>query len=158
MPAKGSISKFHGRYSLIGQDLWKRYVKETGDNIEYKEFKAIIAEEIKEVKKWVMKEPIGFQIPIMGNLAVNRYVATGPDFVSYIYHGDSTKIKNHNFHTGGYVFKIQWFRSTNSHESRFAYYFFKATREFNRDFAKLLKSGDYPNYNCYSQDHFVKAR
>lgn len=155
MPAKGTIAKYHGRYALISRSLWKKYVKETSDKISYSDFLIIIAEEIKEVRKWVMREPIGFQLPSMGNLAVNKFKPAG-DFTAYIYNGGTTKIKNHNIHTGGCVFRLQWFRCSSSHQSRLAYWYFKATREFNRDLGKLLKTGSYPSYNCYSQDHFVK--
>ena len=155
MPARGTIMKYHGRQPFLGKALWKKYVKTTGNKIPYKEFMAIIEEEIKEVRKWTMREPIGFQIPNLGNIAVNRF-RPRETFVSYIYNGGKTKIKNHNLHTGGYSFKIQWFRLSNTHTSRLGYYYFVATREFNRDLGQLLKSGEYPNFNCYAQDHFLK--
>lgn len=154
MPAKGTIGHFHGRYSLISRDLWKKYIAETGDDISYELFMGIIAEEIKEVRQWAMREPIGFQIPNMGNIAVNKFKPA--DYTPYYYNGGSTKIKNHNVHTNGYVFRIQWFRCASTHKSGLPYWYFKAARAFNRELGKILNTGSYPSFNCYSQDHFVK--
>jgi hypothetical protein len=155
MPTKNSISKYRGRLPLLSQKLWKKYVKETGDEISYEEFTTIIVAEIREIKNWVLKEPIGFQMSEIGNITINKF-KPGSDYVTYLYNGGKTKIKNHNIHTGGCIFRIQWFRRSTSHKDRYAYWYFSASREFKRELGKQLKSGKYPNYNCFSQDHFVK--
>ena len=154
MPAKGSIGVFHGRYPFICPALWRSYKKKTGDKISYKEFKAIIAASMEEVQKWVLKEPIGFQLhPKFGNIAVNRFKPNS-DFKAYL-NTSLGPILNHNLHTGGHCFKIQWFHSHVTHACRQPYWFFKANRAFNRNLAATIKSGHGPQYNSYMQSHFV---
>lgn len=154
MPAKGSIDRFHGKHLFISQALWMRYKRVTGDKIPYKEFQAIIASSMEEIQKWVLREPIGFQLHTkMGNLAVNRFKPR-EDYKTYI-NTSIGPILNHNLHTGGHIFKIQWFHSHNSHACRQSYWFFKAGRAFNRNLASVLKSGQSPNFNSYMQSHFI---
>ena len=154
MPAKNSIGAFHGRHPLIRQDLWKRYMKETGQKIDYEEFKKIIAESMEEIKKWVLREPIGFQMsPKLGNIAINRF-AMYKTFRAYTKTPLGSVI-NHNLHTGGYIFTIRWYHSEASHKSRQPYWFFKACRAFNRSLAVVLKGSERPNFNSYMQDHFI---
>ena len=152
MPAKGSISQFHGRYSIINKKLWAKYIKETGEDVSYEDFKLILAATMEEIKSWILREPIGFQIPELGNIAVNRF-KTNSDFKSYI---GSTPIRNYNLHTGGNAFKIQWFHSSTVLRGRIPFWFFKASRAFNRSLAVVLKANNSPSYNSFMQDHFIQ--
>lgn len=153
MPAKGSIGKFHGRYPLISVKLWKKYVKDSGSDVSYEDFKNILAESMSEIRKWVLKEPIGFQMPGLGNVAVNRFKPK-KDFKTFI---NTTKgpVKNHNLHTGGDAFHLRWYHSSSSYSKRMPYWFLKASRAFNRELAVVLKRGNSPNFNSFTQDHFV---
>lgn len=153
MPAKNSIGQFYGRYSLVSKDLWKRYVTTTGSDVTYDQFKAITAGTFKEIQKWAMSEPIGFQMPDLGNIAVNRF-KPNKKFRNYI-NTPKGPIRNHNLHTGGDVFQIRWFHSSSSFKSKMPYWFFKASRAFNRSLATVLKANDSPNFNSFMQDHFI---
>lgn len=152
--ARRSIDRFHGKLLFIGKDLWRRYKKETGDRISYEEFQAIIGASMAEVQKWVLKEPIGFQLhPKLGHIAVNRFKPR-EDFKTYL-NTSLGPVINHNLHTGGHIFKIQWFHSHTNHASRQPYWFFKANRNFNRTLAAVLKGGQSPIFNSYMQSHFI---
>jgi hypothetical protein len=153
MPAKNSIGQFHGRYPLINHELWKKYMESTGDAITYNEFKSIIAASMSEIQRWSLKEPIGFQMPNLGNIAVNRF-KMDKDFRAY-HNTEKGPIRNHNLHTGGDAFQIRWFHSSTSMKSRMPFWFFKANRTFNRTLASILKANNSPNYNSFMQDHFV---
>lgn len=157
MPAKNTKSKYHGRYRFISLQLWKKYKKTTGSDISYKEFRLIILSSMKEVANWVLKEPIGYRFPYrLGSIAVNRFRTYG-DFKTYLNTKDKNgkPIRNFNLHTGGDCFRIQLFHNTRSNKERASYWFFTADRTFKRTLAKVLKSGDGPLYNAYTQDHFI---
>lgn len=157
MPAKNSISKFYGRHRFISLKLWRKYVRQTGDKISYKEFQAIIAESFKESRKWILREPIGMQFPgKLGHIAINKFKSYGT-FKTYTNTRtkDGKPILNYNLHTGGYIFKIQWFLNTRSYSERVPYWFFSASRDFKRTLAKLIKGGTYPVFNTFMQDHFT---
>ena len=154
MPARGSIGMFHGRHPFIGKDLWRKYKRETGDRISYGDFQEIVGASMAEIQKWVLREPIGFQLhPKFGNIAINKF-KPHEDYKPKLYTSIGP-ILNHNLHTGGNVFKVQWFHSHVSHASRQPYWFFKANRTFNRSLAAVLKSGQGPQFNSYMQSHFV---
>ena len=153
MPVR-NVDMFHGKHLFIGTALWIKYKKTTGDKISYKEFQAIIASSMDEVQKWVLQEPIGFQLhPKFGNFAVNRFIPRD-DYKTYI-NTSLGPIINHNLHTGGNIFKIQWFHSHATHACRQPYWFFKANRTFNRSLATVLTGGHSPNFNSYMQSHFI---
>lgn len=156
MPAKHSIGKFHGRHPLINRKMWRRYVKESGNKISYDLFKNIFLSSMEETKKWVLREPVGFKLPYkLGNLAVNKFKTYG-DFKTYTNTrtSDGKPIKNFNLHTGGNVFRIQWFYNSRQFIERHPYWFFDACRDFKRNLAKVLKSSNPPLFNTYMQDHF----
>ena len=157
MPAKNSIGKFHGRYSFINQKLWRKYMRQSGERIPYAQFKAIITASIKEQRRWILREPIGIEMPgKLGNIAINKFKTYG-EFKTYLRTKSPTgkPILNFNLHTGGHAFKIQWFKNTRSFTERIPFWFFDATRDFKRSLAKLIKGGSYPVYNSYMQDHFT---
>lgn len=159
MPTRGSIGKFHGRYHLLSQDLWKKYKKESGKDISWTDFKNIILLSIEETKAWVLREPIGFQLPGKnGHIAINRFKTYGA-FKTYTNTRTSSgqAILNHNLHTGGYTFRIQWFKSTRRFTDRVVYWHFEASRAFKRSLAAVLKGMRGPMYNTFMQDHFVKV-
>jgi hypothetical protein len=159
MPAKGSIGQFHGRKTFLTLKLWRKYKRETGVDITYKEFVAIFCTTIEEVKKWILREPAGFRLPVkLGNIAVNTFKTYGT-FKTYInVRHEGKPILNHNLHTGGNVYKLQWFHSTRNYNDRVPFWFFVASRDFKRNLAKVLKRGVYPNYNTYMQDQFTDKR
>lgn len=153
MPIR-SIDKFHGKHLLICPALHRKYVRETGNKISYKEFTAILAESMKEVQKWVLSEPIGFQLtPQLGNIAVNKF-KPNPKFKAYI-NTTLGPLTNHNLHTGGNAYRIQWFHARKDHDSRQPYWFFKAGRAFNRALASVLKGDSRPIFNSYMQSQFI---
>lgn len=157
MPAKGKTGKYHGRYVFFGRHLWKKYVKETGSTISYEDFKKVFLLTMEETQKWIIREPVGFRLPLkLGNLAINRLRTYG-DFKTYtgIKNAEGRVIPGHNLHTGGYTFRIQWFHTTRSCKDRVTFWFFDAERKFKRNLAKVLKSGKAPVYNTYMQDQFV---
>ena len=159
MPTKGSIGKFHGRYHLLSPDLWKKYKKEIGSDILYSDFKKIVLASIEETKAWVLREPIGFQLPGKnGHLAINKFKTYG-DFKTYtnMRTSEGKAILNHNLHTGGNTFRIQWFKSTRRFTERIVYWHFEASRAFKRSLAAVLKGKRAPIYNTFMQDHFVKV-
>lgn len=154
MPVR-SIDRYHGKHLFIGQALWRKYIKETGDQISYRDFVNIVDTSIEEVKKWVLREPIGFQLhPHLGNIAVNKFMPA-PDYKTYI-NTALGPIVNYNLHTGGYIFKLQWFHARTTHASKQPYWFFDACRSFKRALAVVLKSGKAPSFNSYMQNHFVR--
>lgn len=158
MPAKNSIIKFHGRHQFIDKKLWKKYKKITGVDISYDDFRLIIASSISEIRNWVIREPIGFQFPgLLGHLAINRFKTYG-EFKSYMRTRDGRPILNHNLHTGGYTFRIQLFKATRRFQERVPFWYFEACRDFNRSLSSRIKSGRYPSYNTFMQDHFVKIK
>lgn len=155
MPAKNSISNYHGRHRFLSESLWRKYVKETESDISYADFRKIVIASMDELRKWVLKEPVGFQMsPRIGNIAINRFKPEHGSFKAFHYTKER-RIPNYNLHTGGAVFKIQWFHASSTHKSRNPYWFFKASRVFNRSLAFLLKSGKSPSYNSYMQNHFI---
>lgn len=152
--ATRSIDRFHGKHKFICPALWRKYVQTTGQEISYKDFTQIIAEANKEIQTWVLKDPIGFQLtPQLGNIAVNKFEPK-PGFKTYI-HTPLGLIPNHNLHTGGKAFRIQWFHARVDHESKQPYWFFKANRTFNRALAAVLKGINAPTYNAYMQSQFL---
>lgn len=153
MPAKNSIGDFHGRYHLISKDLWKQYQKTANTPVTYEEFKDIVASSMQEIQKWVLKEPIGFQLPNLGNIAVNMF-KPNREFKAYINTSQGPVI-NHNLHTGGNVYSIRWFNSSTAHKSKQPFWFFKAERKFNRALASVLKGDKSPVFNSFMQDHFI---
>ena len=152
MPAKNSISRFHGKYSFINKDLWKKYKKSTGSSITYKEFQTIISTSLGEINKWIMREPIGFQLPFIGHMAINRFKTFGK-FKQY---RNGVAMPNSNFHTAGNTHRIQYFKITRSFKTRLPFWFFKACRHSNRALAKVLKNDSRPLFNSFAQDHFIK--
>lgn len=155
--ATRSIDKFHGKHLFICPALHRKYVKESGNDISYKDFTAILAETMKEIQKWVLAEPIGFQLaPQFGNIAVNKF-KPNPKFKAYI-NTSIGPIQNHNLHTGGNAFRIQWFHARNDHDSRQPYWFFKANRIFNRTLASILKGNNKPIFNSYMQSQFITKK
>ena len=79
------------------------------------------------------------------------------DFKTYTNTKNEGKaILNHNLHTGGYCYRLQMFLLTKAYIQRRVYWFFDAERKFDRSLAKVLKSNNYPNYNSFTQDHFIK--
>lgn len=157
MPAKGSIGKFHGRHHILNKKLWRSYKKETGNKISWADFSAIVLESMKGIREWVVREPIGFQLPgRIGNLAINKFKTYGT-FKTYI-RVDGRSFLGHNLHTGGYTFRIQWFKATRKFAHRYPYWWFTAERKFNRSLAPILKSQNSPIYNTYMQDHFIKVK
>lgn len=160
MPAKGSIGKYHGRHVFISRKLWKKYLKESGSNITYTEFCAIVKGNMEELQKWVLKEPIGFKLPFkLGNIAVNRLKTYG-EFKTWtgLRTADGKPIRAFNLHTQGDTFRIQLFHNTRSAKDVFSFWFLDAERKFKRSLAKVLKSDNYPLYNTFMQDQFVITR
>jgi hypothetical protein len=152
--AKRGIDKFHGKHRLITQALHKKYIKETGNALTYSEFVTILETSMEEVQKWVLSEPIGFQLtPQLGNLAVNKF-KPGAKFKTYI-NTSLGPVPNHNLHTGGNAYRIQWFHARKDHDSRQPYWFFKANRNFNRSLATVLKGSARPIFNSYMQSQFI---
>lgn len=152
MPAKNSISKFHGRFTFIGKPLWKKYKKENKSNISYADFKLIISASIGEINKWVMKEPIGFQLPGIGHMAVNKFKTFG----TFKCYRNGQAVINHNLHTGGTTYRIQYFKNSRNYKTRLPYWFFKACRTSNRTLAKVLNSETRPHFNSFMQDQFIQ--
>ena len=156
MPAKGTKLKYAGKHNFINIKLWKKYKKETQNPATYAEFRKIIAASLEETKNWVLKEPIGFRLPFrLGNIAINKFKTYG-EFVSYkkTRSIEGKPIKNFNLHTGGYVFRIQWFYNTRSARERTSFWWFVAERKFKRSLAKVLKSDKPPLFNTYMQSQF----
>ena len=139
MPAKGSIGKFYNRHTFVSRDLWKKYMKTTGNEISWEEFSKIIAVSMEEAKNCILKEPVGFQFPNkIGHLAVNMFKTYG-EFKTYTNIKSTTgkPILNHNLHTGGYCYRLQMFLLTRAYKDRKLYWFFDAERKFDRSLAKL---------------------
>lgn len=157
MPAKGSVGKYHGRYTFISKKLWKKYNKTNNSNISYSDFKLIIKMSLEETTKWVIREPVGYMLPNrIGNLAVNKFKTFG-DFKTYVNvkSSEGKAIRNFNLHTGGNTFRIQWFHNTRSAKERISFWHFEAERKFKRLLAATIKSGKSPLYNNYMQDQFI---
>lgn len=157
MPALGSVGLYHGRYPLISKKLWKKYCKDYNSTIPYKQFKEVISASFQEISKCVLKEPVGFRMPYrLGNFAVNKFRTYG-EFKTYsnVKSPEGNAIRNHNLHTGGHTFRIQWFHNTRSAKERVSFWYFVAERKFKRSLATVLKSGKSPLYNTYMQDQFI---
>jgi len=157
LPTKNSIGRYHGRFTFVSKDLWKKYVKTTNSTISYEDFKKVIALSMEETSKWVLREPVGFKMPLrLGNFAVNKFKTYG-DFKTYTNTrtSEGKPIKNFNLHTGGCTFRIQWFHNTRSPKERVSFWHFDAERKFKRALASILKSGKSPLYNTYMQDQFI---
>ena len=149
-----NIDYFHGKHVFINRKLWTKYMKVTGKRLTYDEFKDIILETIKEIRTWVLKQPIGYQLsPKLGNISINKF-KPGSDFKSYI-HTSEGSFKNHNLHTYGNVYRIQWFHATDKAMTRQPFWYFKACRSFKRSLASVLKGKKAPIYNCYMQNQFI---
>lgn len=149
-----SIDKFHGKHLFICPALHRKYVKDTGKEISYKEFTAILSGSMQEIQKWVISEPIGFQLtPQLGNITVNKFKPSSK-FKTYI-QTSLGPILNHNLHTGGNAYRLQWFHARKDHDSRQPYWFFKASRSFNRALASVLKGISKPIFNSYMQSQFI---
>lgn len=149
MPSKDTKLKYSGRSIFLSKELWRKYKKETGDKIEWKEFKQIILASNEEIKNWVLKDPSGFKFPgNIGTLSVNAFKPTKNRPIN------GQKIQYHNLHTHGNVYKIQLFYNVRKDRDRSGCWGFDAERKFKREFASILKSGKFPNYNSYAQDHF----
>jgi len=160
MPAKGTTIRYKGRHIFINKGLWEKYVKETGSQITFKDFKKIISASFEETKKWILREPVGYRMPFrIGNIAINKLKTYG-DFKSYtnIKTARNEPIQHFNLHTGGYCFRIQWFHNTRSSKERVSFWKFDAERKFKRALAQVLKSGKSPLYNTYMQDQFVTIK
>lgn len=158
MPSKNSIGRYYKRHPFISKALWKKYNKSSEEKVSYEDFKAIIKASLEETKNWVLREPIGFQLPKkLGHLAINKFKTYG-DFKCYsnLKTSDGKPFLNHNLHTGGYTFRIQLFLSSRSFADRIPYWHFDAERKFNRALSPILFSQKSPAYNEFMQDHFTK--
>ena len=152
MPAKNSIGRFHGRFTFISKKLWKKYKKDTGSTITYKEFQLIISSSLGEINKWILREPIGFQLPGIGHMAVNKFKTFG----AFKCYRNGKALLNHNLHTGGNTHRIQYFKNSRNYKTRLPYWFFKACRASNRALGKVLTSSNSPLFNSFMQDQFIQ--
>lgn len=149
MPSKGSCIKYKGRHNFTSKELWRKYKKESKDNITWKEFKQIVLTSNVEIKNWILKDPSGFKFPgNIGTISVNAFKPTRNRPIN------GQKLQYHNLHTHGTVFKIKLFYNVRKDRDRSGCWGFDAERKLKREFAGILKSGTYPNYNNYAQDHF----
>ncbi|XAI97389.1 hypothetical protein [Leptolyngbya phage Lbo-JY46] len=162
MPAPGSKFKIGNRHPSLTKDLYNDYIKEGGENITYKEFTDIVKEANDLVIDAILEDISGFKLPYnLGYIVVNKFKGryTKPDYKNTLKYNKTIPLLN--LHSFGFIYKIAWFKTTNTKgihsNSRLFPYKLNFNRIFKRALAKKIKEGKI--YDSWQKaDFYYKSK
>lgn len=146
MPNKGSTGKFGIRTRPLDIKFWKKFVKETGTDIDQKTFFNIIRTCLKSIQYSIINDAEGVQLPEwLGTVVVSKYKpeskARKPtDWLNTNKLGYVVPLTN--LHSFGHIFKIKWFKVGTRRIKNLRFMSFKFSRELTRGLAASIKSGN----------------
>ena len=153
MPTKGCGLNCGKRNNIITPKFHRHFMKKTGINISYKEFKEIIFSANDEIFNIILEDISGFKLPYgMGYFCVTKYKPSKiyPDkFYSKLY---KKVIPHTNQHSFEWIYHLKWFKVNNSRKSRLWSYKFVACRRLKR--ALPLKIYDGKLYQEWKKEDF----
>lgn len=153
MPVKGYRKK---RQNFIDIAFHKKFVEQTGIDIDYKTMKEIIIESNKEIANCVLEGNDGFSIPLnMGLLVVTSYKPKGKpiDWFNTVKHGK--RIYHLNLGTFSKMIAINWYKIDVKQLAFASIYKFTACRKLKREASKLYKAG--LDYKHWSRNDYYNA-
>ena len=129
------------RFNPITKNLRKRFIEETGEEVDFRTFCKIIHTTNLIIKNSIIEEEAGVKLPeSLGNIIVVKYKSkkVPTDWVNSVKF--KRKIPLLNLHSFGYIYHIKWFkigvRCANIYIYKFIPY-----RILKRGVAKSVKSG-----------------
>jgi hypothetical protein len=141
MPAPGSKLVHGKRYNPLNRELYKKFIKETCINIDFKTFVNIIRHTNEVMRKAVVEEEAGIKLPqSLGTIIVTKYKSNRVpwDWKATMEH--NMKVPLLNLHSFGYIHHIKWFKMGVKCANNFIYKF-QPYRMLKRDVAKSIKEG-----------------
>lgn len=159
MPVKGSSLKQGPRYNTLNRTLWKRFVDTTGTQISYALFSQIINDSLDFMRERLVHNISGFKMPeYMGYAAVTQYRPSKPkrliDWAKTREH--NVKVYHTNFHSLGYMPRINWLTAELSACKFLNVYKFIPDRKFVRGVSAQMLDGK--SYNTYDYEHFKSKK
>lgn len=146
MPIKGFKKK---RQNFINIAYHKRFIQQTGLDIDYKTMKNIIVESNREIANTILEGNDGFSIPLnMGLWVITSYEPNKKaiDWHNTLKYGKT--IHHHNIGTFSKMIAINWYRINVKQLAFVSVYKFKACRKIKRAASKLFKGGlDYKHWS-----------
>lgn len=145
MPVKGYRKK---RQNFINIAFHKRFVEQTGLDIDYKTMKNIIVESNKEIANTILEGNDGFSIPLnMGLWVITSYEPKKKPIDWHNSRKFGKKLYHNNLATFSKMIAINWYRIDVKKLAFVSIYKFKACRKLKRDASKLYKQGlDYKHW------------
>lgn len=158
MPAPGSKFKIGNRDSTLNKKFYELYLNEGGKNISFKDFTDIIKTGNDLIIDTVLNDISGFKLPYnLGYIVVTKFKGryTKPDYKNTLIYKKTIPLLN--LHSFGFVYKITWFKTTNTKgvhsNSRLFPYKFNFNRLFKRALAKKIKEGQV--YDSWQKSDFT---
>lgn len=145
MPSKNTPGKFGKKFVPLNPSLWRRFMRETGVEIEYNTFKRIVNTNTQNIVESIINEPEGVQLPEnMGCIVITKYKINANrkkrnlDFVNTLKLGKNVPLLN--LHSFGYVYNIRWYKNEVKVKNLKLFSLYKA-RPLKRGVAKAIKAG-----------------
>lgn len=141
------------RYNFLNISFWRKFKKETGIDIEYRDFISIIDFSNRKIKEKVVNNISGFKLPEqLGYLAISKYKSKERKIDYNKSKQLNTKVYFTNFHSKGFDARIMWYINQIASCRNIHEYKFVPDREFTHMKSAQLKAGK--NYNSYNYDDF----
>lgn len=155
MPAKGFKMT---RDNIISLKYYKDFIKLTGYDISYKDFKSVIVDTNKEIANIIVEGNDGFRLPKgLGAITVAKYKG-GEKRIDWVNTNKFKKRIYHiNLHTYGYQFAIKWFKHDITQFGLSSVYKFKACRALRRAVVKRVKETQGSTYFEWRYSDFYHA-
>lgn len=141
MPAPGTTLRYGKRYNPLTKDLYRDFVKTTGQELSFQRFKDIVWTVNGLIGEAVVSEEAGVELPAqLGHLVVTKYKSNKKpvDWVNSKRLGKIVPLLN--LHSFGYVYHIKWFRMGCRFQNR-NLYIFHPFRDMARSVAREVKGG-----------------
>ncbi len=142
------------RYNVLNITFWRKFKKETGIDIEYRDFVSIIDVSNRKIKEKVLNNVTGFKLPEnLGYLAMSAYKPKDRR-IDYNSTKKLGKVVYHtNFHSNGLDAKVTWYTHQVAICKNIGTYRFIPDREFQK-----LKSAKLKEGKKYIQYHYSDFR
>lgn len=146
---KGKSLKNGDRVNILNIKLYRKFKRETGIDIEYRDFSTIISMSNKLIGQRIINNVVGFKLPAgLGRMFISEYKdkrkkidwKRTKELGKYVYHN--------NFASGGRSARLVWIVRGVSNCKHVGEYKFYPDRNFTTLKSKALKSGKrYTSYN-----------
>lgn len=154
---KGGSLTNGSRHNILNISLWRKFKRETGIEMEYRDFVSIIELSIKRIKYRILNNTSGFKLPsALGYMAVSRYKSKERKIDWNKTKILGKRVYHTNFHSHGYDARLVWYTKNIAHCRHADEYKFVPDREFQKMKSKKLIEG--MKYNEYTYADFKSKK